>query len=85
MLSFSHFSTLSTQGLTLSESVPVLLAVYEVVTQSHSYRQQSKHIDVSVSILFPITSPTHTICTTMHGCIKGADTPPNLIHSRLGS
>ena len=53
------------QELTLSESVPVLLAVYEVVTQSHSYRQQSKHIDVSVSILFPITYP-YTIHHIQH-------------------
>ena len=29
----------------------MLLAVYEVVTQSHSYRQQSKHIDVSIPVL----------------------------------
>ena len=35
------------QGLTPDESVPLLLAVYEVVTQSHSYYQTSKHIPVS--------------------------------------
>ena len=47
-MSATYHFTLSTQGLTPSESVPVLLAVYEVVTQSHSYFHQSKHIDVSV-------------------------------------
>ena len=54
---FYCFSPCLLQALTPNESVPVLLAVYEVVTQSHSYRQQSKHIDVSVSISFPITCP----------------------------
>ena len=62
-------STLSTQALTPNESVPVLLAVYEVVTQSHSYRQQSKHIDVSIlrvnlaSIRFGESANKQT-CTT---------------------
>ena len=46
----SSFLFVFVQGLTPDESVPLLLAVYEVITQSHSYRQPSKHISVSVCI-----------------------------------
>ena len=37
------------------------------------------HVHIHVPMLY------NSICATIRGCIKGTETPPNFIHSRLGS
>ena len=41
------FSSLSCKNLSPEDAVPLLLAVYQVVTQSYAYHDDAKHIPVS--------------------------------------